>query len=285
MPLNRVALPSPNYSSRDAGGVRLIVIHTAEGALTYQSLGNYFASSSSGVSSHAGIDDTPNTIGVFVRRTDKAWTAANANPYAVQAELCAFAEWDSAEWNRHQEMLRNCARWVAEEAAAFGIPIVKLTPAEAQGGGMGLCQHADLGSWGGGHWDCGPSFPIDQVLEMATGSSPAPAPSPTPLPPAGSAPPFPYPPSDYLGEPSPDEHCHSGCYGGVDEENVATWQAQMIARGWTGIGTIDGCFGPSCSTVALEFQTEATGEGYDTGGIDGLVGEKTWALSWTKPVT
>src|SRR5215467_2106629 len=101
MALKRVGIPSPNYSSRGGSKVRLIVLHTAEGALTYQSLGSYFANPASQVSSHAGIDDTPNTVGIYVKRADKAWTAANANPYAIQAELCAFAEWDSAEWNKH----------------------------------------------------------------------------------------------------------------------------------------------------------------------------------------
>src|SRR5438034_725683 len=102
-----------------------------------------------------------------VWRSDKAWTASNANPVSVQAELCAFAEWDAAEWQRHPNMLDNCARWICEEAAAFKLPIVKLTASQAQGTGRGVCQHADLGSWGGGHWDCGPGFPINDVLEAA----------------------------------------------------------------------------------------------------------------------
>jgi N-acetylmuramoyl-L-alanine amidase len=168
-PLTRRAIPSPNYSSRGGAGVRLIVIHTAEGARSIDELGNFFASSSSGVSSHTGIDDTAGTIGEYVKRANKAWTAANANPVAVQTELCAFAEWSPAEWDRHPAMLENCARWIAEEAAYFGIPIAKLSPAAAQGSGRGVCQHSDLGSWGGGHWDCGGGFPIDRVLEMARG--------------------------------------------------------------------------------------------------------------------
>jgi len=169
MALTRKTIPSPNYSSRGGADVRLIVIHTAEGARTYQELGNFFASSSSGVSSHTGIDDTPGVVGEYVRRDYKAWTAAGANPVAVQTELCAFAKWDAAEWSRHPNMLQNCAQWVAEEAAYFGIPITKLTSGQAQGTGRGVCQHADLGSWGGGHWDCGGSFPIDDVLDMARG--------------------------------------------------------------------------------------------------------------------
>jgi peptidoglycan hydrolase-like protein with peptidoglycan-binding domain len=244
-------------------------------------LGNFFASSSSGVSSHSGIDDTAGTIGVYVKRADKAWTAANANPQAVQAELCAFAAWDNAEWHRHPNMLENCARWVAEESAAFGIPIVRLNAAQAQGGGRGVCQHIDLGSWGGGHVDCGNAFPMDEVLAMAggqPGTAPTPPSQPTQPPkPGGPAPPFPYPSSDYLGQPDPDPHCHSGFYGGVDTTNVRTWQQQMASRGWH-IG-VDGQYGPQSEDVCRSFQAE---KGLS---VDGLVGPQTWATSWTAAVT
>src|SRR5215471_19004380 len=189
MPLDRIPYPTGNYSSRGGAAVRLIVLHTAEGAQNIADLGAWFANPASGVSSHVGIDDTENTVGEYVRRDGKAWTAANANPVAVQAELCAFADWDTATWNTHPNMLANTAAWIAEEAAYFDIPIVKLSADQAQGSGTGVCQHNDLGSWGGGHWDCGPDFPIDQVLEMAGGATPAPAPAPPTPQPAGPAPP------------------------------------------------------------------------------------------------
>jgi hypothetical protein len=147
----------------------LIVCHTAEGAQNYQDLGAFFGHPSSGVSSHVGIDDTPGTIGEYVHRDKKAWTQGNANPYSVAAELCAFAEWDAAEWSRHPHMLANAAAWVAEEAAAFAIPLVSLSAYEAQNGAAGVCQHVDLGAAGGGHWDCGPGFPIEDVMDMARG--------------------------------------------------------------------------------------------------------------------
>lgn len=165
--LTRKAIPSPNYSSRGGAAVRLIVIHTAEGATTIEELGNFFASTSSGVSSHSGIDDKLGVIGEYVKRSGKAWTAANANPVAVQTELCAFAAWSAAQWDAHPNMLENCARWIAEEARAFDLPLTKLSSSQAQGSGRGVCQHADLGSWGGGHWDCGASFPIDSVIARA----------------------------------------------------------------------------------------------------------------------
>ena len=174
--LTRVAIPSPNYSARGSG-VRLIVLHTAEGARTYQSLGAYFANPASQVSSHVGIDDTPGVVGAFVKRENKAWTQANANPFSVAAEMCAFAAWTTAEWHQHPTMLSNCATWIAEEAAAFGIPIRRLSPVQAQGGQAGVCQHVDLGAMGGNHWDCGGGFPMDEVISMAAG---APPPAPVP---------------------------------------------------------------------------------------------------------
>ena len=101
----------------------------------------------------------------------KAWTQANANPYSVAAELCAFASW-TGEWSQHGAMLENTAAWIAEECARFGIPLVRLNASQAQGGQAGVCQHVDLGTAGGNHWDCGPGFPMDDVMEMAAGGRP-----------------------------------------------------------------------------------------------------------------
>ena len=146
------------------------MLHTAEGKRTYQDQGR----SSRRPGQRGGIDDTTNTVGEYVQRSGKAWTAAAANPYSIQAELCAFAEWGSLEWQSHPQMLANTAQWIAEEARYFGIPIVRLTSSQAQDGySRGVCQHVNLGSAGGGHWDCGPSFPMDDVLAMATGGAPS----------------------------------------------------------------------------------------------------------------
>ena len=178
MSLHRDLMPSPNYSSRGGSSVTHVVLHTAQGALTYESLGNFFASSSAGVSSHTGIDDTPGVVGEYVRRDAKAWTASDANPWSVQAELCAFAEWSTDEWMRHSTMLANAAAWVAEEAAAFGVPLDHIAAIAQDSLARGVCQHNDLGAMGGGHWDCGPGFPIDYVLDLARGGAPQPEPEP-----------------------------------------------------------------------------------------------------------
>ena len=172
MALSRVWIPSPNYSSRGGTRVRLVVLHTAEGARTYRELGNFFANPSSGVSSHVGIDDTAGTVGEYVTPDGKAWTQANANPYSVAAELCAFASWSPSEWSNHGAMLSNTAAWIAEECSRFGIPLRRLNANQAQSGEAGVCQHVDLGTAGGNHWDCGSGFPMDDVMEMAAGGRP-----------------------------------------------------------------------------------------------------------------
>lgn len=187
MALKRVWIPSPNKSSRGGSAVRLLIIHSSEGAQTYQALGNFFAQSSAQVSSHVGIDNTPNTVGEYVKPGDKAWTAGNANPVAVQAEFCtpsgASANWSSDYWKTNMKgALENAAQWVREESQRFNIPMVGLNPSQAQGSGRGICQHSDLGTWGGGHYDCGNGFPMSYFLDMCNGkpSTPTPGPDTTP---------------------------------------------------------------------------------------------------------
>ena len=180
MPLKRVWIPSPNYSSRGGSGVRLVVVHTAEGARSFRDLGGFFSSSSAGVSSHTGIDDERGSIGEYVKRGNKAWTQSNYNPQAVATELCAApisssyacgANWTAEEWNRHDGMLANLADWIREECDHYGLPIEKISSGAAQGSGRGVCGHVDLGQGGGGHWDPGPNFPWTRVMDMARGGT------------------------------------------------------------------------------------------------------------------
>jgi hypothetical protein len=262
--LARAWIGSPNYSSRGDAAVRLIVLHTSEGATTYQSLGGYFQGPVD-ASSHVGIDNAVRgTIGEYVRRGDKAWTQANANPVCVSAELCApagaAAGWSRDYWlNSQRTLLDNTADWIAEEAAALGIPLVRLSASQAQGSGRGVCDHGDLGSWGGGHYDCGDGFPLDYVLEQAGGSGGS---SPD-TEPGGGAPPLHV---DYFGQ-AHNAQC----------PDVRTWQAQMQARGWS--IAADGIYGPASAQACQQFQSE---KGL---GVDGLVGPQTWGATWTAPVT
>ena len=101
MALRRVWIPSPNYYYGNSGR-RLLVVHSSEGAQDYRSLGSFFQGNV-GASSHVGIDNHERgTIGEYVSRGNSAWTAANANGVAIQAELCtpsgASNSWSRSTW-------------------------------------------------------------------------------------------------------------------------------------------------------------------------------------------
>jgi len=177
MALTRLWMPTGNYYSGRTSSVRLIVLHTTEGAQTIQSLGNFFATGTTQASSHTGADNnSATTIGEYVRRDNTAWTVANANPVSVNLEMCtpsgAAADWTRSIWLAKSNMLKAAAAWVREEAMHYGIPIQALTPSQAQGSARGVCQHSDLGAWGGSHHDCGPGFPMDEIIRLATGATP-----------------------------------------------------------------------------------------------------------------
>lgn len=160
---------SPNWSSRGGKKVRLLIVHTAEGAQTVESLGAWFANPNNQVSSHAGIDDK--RIETYVPYDQAAWTARSANSIADQVELCAWAKWTRDEWlGKHTTMLELLAGWLKDRAAARGIPLRKLSPAQVAAGESGVCGHVDwtIGMKDGTHTDPGTSFPWDVVMAMAT---------------------------------------------------------------------------------------------------------------------
>ena len=278
MALSRVWTPSPNYSG--GGTKRLIVLHTTEGFTG--SNGAYdcakYFQGNVGSSSQVCIDNNRGKIYECVSRSNGAWTQCSYNSVSVSAEQCGYASWSRDYWlNSKNNLLRNTADWIAEEAKKFGIPITKISSGSAQGSGRGVCFHSDLGSAGCGHSDPGSGYPVDKVIEWAGGSS-------STVPPDGgggnggtTAPPFPYPSGNYIGTARSDPACHSGCYGGSDADNTRTWQGRMQARGWS-IG-VDGCYGSQSESVCRQFQSDKNLS------VDGLVGPQTWSMSWTAPIT
>ncbi len=167
-------IASPNHSSRGGATVRLIVIHTAEGALTTKALGNYFANAATEVSSHVGIDDEGTEQ--YVDYSQESWSVRSANPISDDAELCGFAAWSRGTWiNDHMPMLHNAAAWISERCAARGIPCVHLTTAQVAAGKPGVIGHVDWTNamHDGTHTDPGQNFPWDVVMALATGTTPA----------------------------------------------------------------------------------------------------------------
>lgn len=163
-------------SARGAQPVRLIVVHTAEGARDAESLGNYFYRNDVQASSHVGIDaDSTNQ---YVPYDRAAWTVRSGNPISDNAELCAFARWTRAQWlstttvdgcANPRAILDRTAAWIRSRCLARNIPIRKLSPADVAAGRAGVIGHVDwtLGMHDGTHTDPGPNFPWDYVIERA----------------------------------------------------------------------------------------------------------------------
>src|SRR5215831_11167615 len=187
MALQRLWHETPNQSGRGGSGVRLIVVHTTEGSQTNQSLWNFISQPSAQASYHISVDNSsgPNTCFEYVKRENKAWSCVDFNPRSVNGAFCtpsgAASNWSRSKWLEYDAGLTAMATWVREEAAAFGIPLVALNDAQAQSNGRGVCQHANLGTGGGGHHDCGPGFPMDELIRRAKNEPTPQPPTPDPI--------------------------------------------------------------------------------------------------------
>ena len=263
MALRRVWKPVSHYST-GRSAVRLIVLHTTEGAQTNQSLYNWFSNPSAKVSSHVSADNTSRgELFEYVKRNHSAWAQGNYNGVSICIEMCTPAGaangWSRDTWLSKGVLLDNCAAWIAEEAKAYNIPIVRLNQSQAQGSGRGLCGHVDIQPWD--RTDPGRNFPWDVVIAKAKGQAPS-----TPAPPSGGGQAAPKLSVDYFGRTR-----------NSTVPDVRTWQAKMRDRGWT-IG-VDQQFGPQSEDVCRKFQRE---KGLTA---DGLVGPQTWNMTWSAPVT
>jgi hypothetical protein len=228
MSLTRVWTPSGNYSG--GGAKRLIVLHTTEGFTG--SNGAYdcakYFQTDCGASSQVCIDNNRGKIWECVSRGNGSWTQCNFNSVSVSAEQCGFASWSRDYWlSSKSNLLHNTADWIAEEAASLGIPIVKLSSSQAQGGGRGICYHSELGSSGCGHSDPGGGYPIDQVIEWAKGGG------------GGAAPPEEQFEEDYMIEiPPADENVETPCDIGFSFPKFYTQMGLCADTGRLGGGTI-----------------------------------------------
>jgi N-acetylmuramoyl-L-alanine amidase-like protein len=178
MGINEKWMASPNYSS-SRGPYNVAVFHTTEGAMTIESLGNWFANPSAGCSSHHGADQySANLLGAYVYENHKAWTQGNANNWCLSLEMCAYASWSRDTWMSKPTLLNNAADWLRYICGKYGIPYTLLSDSQAQSGNVkGICQHVDFGSMGSGHHDAGAGFPIDEVIKRAKGGSSGSAPA------------------------------------------------------------------------------------------------------------
>jgi N-acetylmuramoyl-L-alanine amidase len=177
-------IPSPNYQSRGNARVRLVILHTSEGARDVTSLGNYLANPAVQASYHVAFDDQQTMQ--YVDYQYESWSTLSANPISDCGCCCGFAAWTRDQWlNEHKGMLENAAQWVAARCKARGLPIRRLSLDEVAACRAnpnhpgGVIGHWDWtrGAQDGTHTDPGEQFPWDWVITRAqqiAGGVPAP---------------------------------------------------------------------------------------------------------------
>jgi hypothetical protein len=160
--------------SRQGTRISLVSVHTAEGATTATSLEHYLDQPSVEASYHRLVDDTQ-----YLPDDLAAWAMLSGNHRAVQLCFTGFAAWPRSEWLAHDTMLRLGAGIAREWCARYGIPAVKLTPAQVGADASGVMGHWDwtLGKHEGTHTDPGPNFPWPEFMSYVNlGGPPVPDP-------------------------------------------------------------------------------------------------------------
>lgn len=168
-------VPARHFGWASRTAIDVIVLHSAEVGEFHSSAESVAAFFKNGppkpASAHYCVDD--DSIVQCVRDKDIAFHAPGVNQRSLGIEQAGYAKQTREEWldPYGQRMLRLVARLVAAKAAEYQVPLVWLTPAELAAGQRGLCQHIDVTKAfpgkGAGHYDCGPNYPKDVVLQWA----------------------------------------------------------------------------------------------------------------------
>ncbi len=163
------------FPGRLSGGARsperihLIVIHSTESTGTGAAVASYFQSSGAFGSTQliAGED------GIYRSVDDLKMPAGapGANEDGLHIEIVGLAKWTRAEWlARAPKAIEYAARAVAEWGHKYKIPLAYVNAEAIKGGkARGVTTHNDVSKAfkKSDHWDPGPGFPMDVLLEKA----------------------------------------------------------------------------------------------------------------------
>lgn len=174
--------------SREGTRITLVGIHTNQGPnpsdvfpdRTAENLAAYMDQPGIEVSYHVLVDDDSKVD--YLPDNVAAWSMLSANHRSLNLCFTGMAEWDRAEWLRHDAMLRRGADVVRDWCVRYAIPMVHLTPAQVGADYPGVIGHADwtTGKRQGTHWDPGPAFVWDIFMGYVNGNTPPPPPPPPP---------------------------------------------------------------------------------------------------------
>lgn len=157
--------------SRAGAAVIWAALHTTEGNGTARELRD--AGWWTG-SAHAISDMTELLTDGMIPVSRAAWTLRNGNHRSVNLEQIGWAKWDREFWlSERMPQLRFAAQWLQDMHTELGIPLRLLSLAECAKNLPGVIQHTTYTQafHDGEHWDCGPGYPDDVVIDLANGPS------------------------------------------------------------------------------------------------------------------
>lgn len=165
-----------NYTKgpRTKGALRLIVIHDMEAPETKNTAENvakWFAGPTAPQASAHYCCDNDSTV-QCVHDEDIAWHAPGANSTGIGIELAGYAKQQRGDWldpYSKQMLDTQVVPLVAHLCKQYGIPVVKLSPADVASGKAGICGHVDVTRaypGKGDHTDPGNGFPWDYLISQ-----------------------------------------------------------------------------------------------------------------------
>jgi N-acetyl-anhydromuramyl-L-alanine amidase AmpD len=168
-------IQAKNFTRAHRGAVDWIVIHATQGrerAGAAENTAKRFAGigqDAPKASAHYAID--PSEAIQCVHETDVAWHCPGANRRGIGIEHCGVSEQTPAQWadETSEAELRQSAVLAAAICRRWGIPGIKLEPADIVRGMRGIAGHRDFSdafATPGGHRDPGPDFPWLHYLEL-----------------------------------------------------------------------------------------------------------------------
>lgn len=187
------AHPTRCGAKRDVGGIRLLVIHTSEGAelpTSAEALARFIGTPKTvdpltgktiNVASYHYIADTDCVMPVV---PDDCVAFANAGANHDGLSICypgkagqSIDQWHDANSDAMHEQV---ARWLADQSRRYKIPLTRLSAGDVKAGRRGVCGHNEvsLAFKASTHTDPGPSFPWAAVLERARRLLAPPIPNP-----------------------------------------------------------------------------------------------------------
>lgn len=135
-------------------------------------LGNYWRNNANiNVSVQYGISDTQ--VRQYVPHFGYAYqTRDPGNARGVGIEFSGLSTYSRATWLKHDAMLRNGAKLIAQICKKHGIPPVRLSQSSLKSYAKGIITHNEhRQAFGGSHTDPGPSFPMDVLMKYVQEAS------------------------------------------------------------------------------------------------------------------